>query len=313
MQSSSSLEAYLESIRNIPLMSPDEEKEYSKRIYEIKEEIRELEESARNSPEMAGEIEQKTAELEKEIVSLRNVLVERNLKLVVNIAKKYIRNHTNLEYADLIQSGNLGLIRAAEKFDYRKNFRFSTYATWHIRSFIRRLIIKREKLVRLPEHVAEHVNFARYIQNDLRLQLSREATYEEIAEAMEISKEKAIGLLTADFTIVSLDDVVSYDSESPVLVADAVEDKNALNPMDYTLHKDLKKRLKEMADTLDPKELMVLALRKGKQDKIYTLDEIGKMFDPPVSREWVRIVELRAIKKMRRMAEKLGLTEFLIE
>lgn len=267
---------YLKEIGQIPLLKADEEKEIAKRITE-------------------GDLEAK------------EILISSNLRLVVSIAKKYVGRGMHL--LDLIQEGNCGLIKAVEKFDYTKGFKFSTYATWWIRQAITRAIADQARTIRIPVHMVETINKLTRIQRQLIQDLGRDPIPEEIAEKLEgINADKVRDIQKIALDPVSLETPIGEEDDSHL--GDFIEDKDTLSPDDYTNNQLLKEELNLVLESLTSREEQVLRLRFGLNDgKTRTLEEVGREFN--VTRERIRQIEAKAIRKLKHPNRSKRLRDFV--
>lgn len=267
---------YLKDIGKVPLLTSEEEIELAKRILE--------------GDEMA-----------------KARLCQANLRLVVSIAKKWATTNS-LSFLDLIQEGNMGLLRAVEKFDYEKGFRFSTYATWWIKQAITRAIADQSRTIRLPVHMVETINRYSRTVRQLTQQLSRDPTLEEIAETMGISENKVVEIQKSALDPVSLETPIGEEEDSKM--SDFIEDESAKSPMDVASQKLLHEQLLAVIDTLTPREQQVIRERYGLIDgKSKTLEEVGKEFS--VTRERIRQIEAKALRKLKHPNRSKKLIDFI--
>ena len=267
---------YLKDIGKVPLLTAEEEIELAKRILE-------------------GDKEAKAR------------LCKSNLRLVVSIAKRWA-NTNSLSFLDLIQEGNMGLLRAVEKFDYTKGFRFSTYATWWIKQAITRAIADQSRTIRLPVHMVETINRYSRTVRQLTQSLSREPTLEEIAEAMGITEAKVVEIKRSALDPISLETPIGEEEDSKM--SDFIEDESAKSPMEVASQRLLHEQLLAVIDTLTPREQQVIRERYGLIDgKSKTLEEVGREFS--VTRERIRQIEAKALRKLKHPNRSKKLIDFI--
>jgi RNA polymerase primary sigma factor len=282
---------YLREIGRVPLLSAEEEVRLAQRMERGKAERLKINPNHRIIED--GEEAQRR-------------LTEANLRLVVSVAKKYIGRGMSL--LDLIQEGNIGLIRAVEKFDYTKGYKFSTYATWWIRQAITRAIADQARTIRIPVHMVETINRLIRISRRLLQDLGREPTSEEIAAQMDISPEKVREIIKVSQEPVSLETPIGEEEDSHL--GDFLEDHTALAPAEAASHQLLKEQVEDVLDSLTERERKVLQLRFGLDDgRSRTLEEVGKEFH--VTRERIRQIEAKALRKLRHPSRSRKLKDYL--
>ncbi len=296
---------YLKEIGQIPLLTHELETKYAVQVSNgryAKEQLEEYQQGVLDLEEQDVEELKETIRIAAEA---KNKLVEANYRLVVSIAKRYVGR--GLLFLDLIQEGNMGLMRAVDKFDYEKGFKFSTYATWWIRQAITRAVADQARTIRIPVHMVETINKMIRIQRQLIQDLGREPSIEEIAEKMGITPEKVQNIQRIAKEPISLEAHVGEEEDSSL--GDFISDPNALTPHEYMLQEMVKQTLDEVLETLTDREEKVLRLRYGLFDgKNHTLEEVGREFG--VTRERIRQIEAKALRKLRSPSRQNKLREF---
>ena len=305
---------YLKEIGKVPLLSAEEEIELAKKmeagavaeekISLLKTRMQESEDDAEKE-----EIKAEIKELQKEVDwgdDAKKRLAEANLRLVVSIAKRYVGR--GMLFLDLIQEGNLGLIKAVEKFDYRKGYKFSTYATWWIRQAITRAIADQARTIRIPVHMVETINKLIRVSRQLLQELGREPSLEEIAAEMNMPVDRVREILKISQEPVSLETPIGEEEDSHL--GDFIKDDNVPVPADAAAFTLLKEQLEEVLGTLTEREQKVLTLRFGLEDgRARTLEEVGKEFN--VTRERIRQIEAKALRKLRHPSRSRKLKDYL--
>lgn len=284
------ISSYFTEIGQIPLLTFEEEVELGKRIkagYEAETKLA-------NNLNIGDDEKEKLRKISSDGLMARECLIESNLKLVVSIAKHY--QNRGLSLMDLIQEGNLGLIKAVYRFDPSKGFRFSTYGTWWIRQAITRAIVEQGRMVRIPAHVIDSLNKLKKARRELSMQLGYDPSIKEIADKLNLKESDIEYLDYISQDIVSLDSAISDDDDT--LFSDMIEDTTASTTLEFAIREENKERIADALSTLPPREARIINLRYGFVDNIpKTLDEIGREFG--ITRERVRQLEIRAIRHLR--------------
>lgn len=305
---------YLKEIGKVPLLSADEEIELAQKMEAGSVAVEKIPLLKERLAETGDEQEKEEIQAEIKALQLdvdrgsdaKKRLAEANLRLVVSIAKRYVGR--GMLFLDLIQEGNLGLIKAVEKFDYRKGYKFSTYATWWIRQAITRAIADQARTIRIPVHMVETINKLIRVSRQLLQELGREPTPEEIAEEMKMPVERVREILKISQEPVSLETPIGEEEDSHL--GDFIKDDNVLVPADAATFTLLKEQLEEVLGTLTEREQKVLTLRFGLEDgRARTLEEVGKEFN--VTRERIRQIEAKALRKLRHPSRSRKLKDYL--
>jgi len=297
---------YLKEIGKVPLLTARQEVDLAMKIEAGLLAVEELDAAAEKGIKLDRAEQRRLERLERIGVDAKKQLVEANLRLVVSIAKRYVGR--GMLFLDLIQEGNLGLIRAVEKFDYTKGFKFSTYATWWIRQAITRAIADQARTIRIPVHMVETINKLIRIQRQLLQELGREPTPEEIGEKMDMTAERVREILKISQEPVSLETPIGEEEDSQL--GDFIEDGEAVVPPDAASFSMLQEQLAKVLDSLSERERKVIELRFGLDDgHPRTLEEVGREFG--VTRERIRQIESKTLCKLRHPSRSSRLKDYL--
>ncbi len=293
---------YLKEMSRVPLLTHEEEIALAKRIERGREALRELQ-------RLNGRHRKRRKELEalvRDAQEAREHLIKANTRLVVSVAKRYIGH--GVPFADLIQEGNLGLMKAVEKYDYRRGFRFSTYATWWIRQTISRAIADQGRTIRVPVHMIDRIRLMYRKAQELEQRLGRPPTPAELAEAMGLPERKVQWMMQVSWLPLSLESPVGDEEDSELGMF--VEDRKTPGPAQLTYQNMLREKLEEVLATLPPREAMILRLRYGLENgRAYTLEEVGQKFG--LTRERIRQIENKALRRLRHPRRARQLKDYL--
>jgi RNA polymerase primary sigma factor len=304
--SADSVRAYLKQIGKVPLLNAEQEVELAKRIEAGLYAMERLRAAEEEATELAVTLRRDLLWITRDGERAKNHLLEANLRLVVSLAKRYTGR--GMAFLDLIQEGNLGLIRAVEKFDYTKGYKFSTYATWWIRQAITRAMADQARTIRIPVHMVEVINKLGRIQRELLQDLGREPTPEELAKEMDISPEKVLEIQQYAREPISLDQTIGDEGDSQL--GDFIEDSEAVVAVDAVSFSLLQDQLQQVLQTLSEREAGVVRLRFGLTDgQPRTLDEIGQVYG--VTRERIRQIESKTMSKLRHPSRSQVLRDYL--
>jgi RNA polymerase primary sigma factor len=294
---------YLKEVGRVPLLTAQEEVDLAKRIERgrlAREELARMSVSSKKRSELQHAIEDGWA--------AREHLITANSRLVISVAKKYMGR--GVPFLDLIQEGNIGLIRAAKKFDYRRGHKFSTYATWWIRQAVTRAIADQGRTIRVPVHMGDQINKMLRISHQLTQTLGRDPSTEELAEALDVTPKKVENMIQVARRPLSLE--TPTDEEEDSILADFIQDEDSPAPVEMVTQNLLSEHLKDVLNALPPREVRILQLRYGLLDgQSYTLEEVGKKMG--VTRERVRQIEAQALSRLRHPSHRRTLVDYLAE
>lgn len=297
-----SISLYLKEIGRIPLLTAEQEVWLAKRMEAGRNARRRLSRDGQQNPEERDELR----ETAKDGMAAQEHLIKANSRLVVSVAKKYVGR--GVPFLDLIQEGNIGLIRAVKKFDYRRGYKFSTYATWWIRQAVTRAIADQGRTIRVPVHMYEQINRLARVSRQLVQELGRDPTVEEIAEELGVSPKKVERTIKVSQRPLSLEMPVGEEDDS--FLGDFIEDSDAPSPTDQASQQLLRDQIEDIFVSLTPREVRILQLRFGLVDGYsYTLEEVGKKFG--VTRERIRQIEAQALGRLRHPSRSRKLRDFL--
>jgi RNA polymerase primary sigma factor len=300
--SSDTVGLYLKEMARVPLLSQEEELELARRIETGRKAQKRLQQDERCSADDGRALESAY----QDGMLAREHLIKANTRLVVSIAKRYMGR--NVAFLDLIQEGNLGLMKAVEKYDYRRGFRFSTYATWWIRQTITRAIADQARTIRVPVHMSDRIRQVYKASHEIEQRLGRAATADELAEAVGLTAKKVQWIQKVSWTPLSLESPVGDDGDSELGMF--IEDRFSPTPMQSAYQSMLKEKMSEALSTLTPHEARILKMRFGLDDGVvYTLDEVGQRFG--LSRERIRQIESKALRRLRHPRRSRQLKDYL--
>jgi len=297
-----SISLYLKEIGRIPLLTAEQEVSLAKRMEAGRNARRRISQDGR----LSREEREKLKWLIRDGKAAKEHLIKANSRLVVSVAKKYVGR--GVPFLDLIQEGNIGLIRAVKKFDYRRGYKFSTYATWWIRQAVTRAIADQGRTIRVPVHMYEQINRLARVSRQLVQELGRDPTVEEIAEELGVSPKKVERIIKVSQRPLSLEMPVGEEDDS--FLGDFIEDSDAPSPTDQASQELLREQIEDIFASLTPREVRILQLRFGLVDGYsYTLEEVGKKFG--VTRERIRQIEAQALGRLRHPSRSRKLRDFL--